>query len=61
MITYEVGDAVTYETFMGNRRTIKVESKEADIKNGIPGFEGRDDLGCLMWGYDYQILEVAPA
>lgn len=37
---YKVGDVVKYSPFGGGVRTVKVTSRESDIKNGRPGFLG---------------------
>ena len=54
-LNYEVGDTVIYSPFGGGRRTVVVEEKDPDIKNGRPGFAGGE-----VWGYDYQIITVIP-
>ena len=36
---YRVGDVIVYRSF-GGRRTVRVTNREADIKNGRPGFDG---------------------
>lgn len=64
MTAYEVGDTITHETG-GGRRTVTVDAKYDDVKNGRPGFDGTivrstvdgDEPGQLCWGYDEQILE----
>jgi hypothetical protein len=67
MSDYNVGDVITYSPFGGGMRTVKVTAKEADIKNGEPGFDGTiidghpDDVGMSVWGYDRQILIVQRA
>lgn len=53
---YEVGDTVVYETFCGPR-TVIITAKHADVKNGRPGFSGRNE-GGTYWGYDYQVVRV---
>lgn len=66
MHQYQVGDTVVYYPFGGDRRTVLVEAKYADIKNGRPGFDGRivgasgDDV-FTVWGYDDQITSIIPA
>lgn len=55
---YRVGSVIRYRSFGGEFRTVKVDEKSADIKDGRPGFGGQttDDAGC--WGYDDQIVRV---
>ena len=63
---YKVGDLITYTIFGGGSRTIKVTSKEKDVKDGRPGFTGvivsssdkNDTRGNNVWGYDYQIKKT---
>jgi hypothetical protein len=60
---YEVGDVIEYRTFTGNHRRVLVEYKEADVKNGRPGFDGTctnggANPGMTVWGYDDQITRV---
>ena len=60
---YKVGSIVTYRDFLGSSRTVRVEEKYADIKNGRPGFAGPmiDENGNALgdvWGYDSQIVRV---
>lgn len=54
IMNYEIGDRITYRNFGGQFITGVVESKEADIKNGRPGF----DLDTGVWGYDDQIVSI---
>lgn len=58
---YKVGDTVVYASADG-QRSILVDDKDPDIKNGRPGFGGtvvRGPLkGMSVWGYDEQIVEV---
>jgi hypothetical protein len=57
MMNYEIGHVVTYKTFGGGIRHVKVKVKEADIKNGWPGFAGKDIHNkSSVWGYDDQII-----
>ncbi len=37
---YRVGDVIIYSPFGGSRRKVKVTNREANIKNGRPGFDG---------------------
>jgi len=55
---YKVGSTIKYRTWGGEVRTVVVESKEADVKNGRRGFDGVDLDGGLCWGYDDQIIQV---
>ena len=32
--------------------------KEADVKNGKPGFVGKEEDGSGVWGYDHQIVAL---
>lgn len=64
-LDYEVGDRVRYSPFAGDARTVIVTGKEADIKNGEPGFDGyvvqfgdQVDYSRMVWGYDRQITGV---
>lgn len=57
MRNYEIGHVVTYKTFGGGTRHVKVKVREADIKNGRPGFAGKDiHNDSDVWGYDDQII-----
>jgi hypothetical protein len=55
MISYKVGDVIAYTPFGGGSRTVTVTAREADIKNGRPGFDGVAEHGGSVWGYDDQI------
>lgn len=55
---YKVGSTIKYSQFDGGDRTVVVENKEADIKNGRPGFDGTNAAGEGCWGYDDQIIGV---
>lgn len=55
---YRVGSKVRYRSFDGTVRTVTVESKADDIKDGRPGFDGQVRPGEWAWGYDDQILAV---
>ena len=57
-LNYRVGSIITYRTFGGEIRRVTVESKEDDIKNGRPGFDGQVRDGEWCWGYDDQITSV---
>ena len=57
-LNYRVGSTTKYRAFGGEVRTVVVESKEADIKNGRPGFDGMVHPGEWCWGYDDQIISV---
>jgi len=58
-IQYAEGDVIEYRDFLGDLRVVRVELKEDDIKNGMPGFDGTVVSGPekseSVWGYDYQI------
>jgi hypothetical protein len=62
---YEVGDVIAYQTFGQEigARIVVVTAKEADIKNGRPGFDAVliDGTGSMsfmpVWGYDDQIVK----
>jgi hypothetical protein len=60
---YAVGDHIEYAAFGGQHRVLVVTGKDADIKNGQPGFNGH--LPGLpeetIWGYDFQITYVVRA
>jgi hypothetical protein len=61
---YRVGSVIQYQPFVGAVRTLKVEVKEANIKNDRPGFVGKlvpstgNVLEDGVWGYDSQIVGV---
>lgn len=62
-VNYNVGDTIQYRHSGGGIRTVLVEDKDPDIKNGRPGFAGlctSEDMpfggGC--WGYDDQVIRV---
>ena len=38
---YRVGSVIRYRSFGGEFRTVKVDEKSADIKDGRPGFGGQ--------------------
>ena len=59
---YRVGSVIRYR-FFGNKfrtvfRTVKVDEKSSDIKDGRPGFGGQTTDGVDCWGYDDEIVEV---
>jgi hypothetical protein len=63
MAAYDEGDTIEYAAFGGEVRRVRVISREADVKDGEPGFVGEivdgtcgDDAMC--WGYDRQIMRV---
>jgi hypothetical protein len=63
MLDYKVGDIIEYTPFGGGTRRVEVTHREADIKNGRPGFDGTlvgasHELGQRVWGYDRQITRV---
>ena len=57
---YRVGSVIEYHSFGSEyARRVVVESKETDVKNGRPGFDGLLVDGTLaVWGYDDQISRV---
>ena len=55
---YKVGSTIKYRAFDGEVRTVVVEEKSDDIKNGRPGFDGTTKSGMDCWGYDDQIIGV---
>lgn len=67
---YKVGDVIEQEVFGGQRRFVLVGERHGCIKNGMPGFDGRqcdrhgseigrdDPIGNGVWGYDYQVIRV---
>lgn len=62
-IDYKVGDVVEYRPFGGGIRRVEVTNKDADVKNGLPGFDGElvdagDQEWRGVWGYDDQIIRV---
>lgn len=59
MNNYKVGDRVGYSPFGGGIRLCRVTAREADVKNGRPGFVGYGADGMDYWGYDDQILFVS--
>jgi hypothetical protein len=57
-LKYKAGSTIKYRPFGGPVRTVVVEVREADVKNGRPGFVGTTTSGEDVWGYDDQIIEV---
>lgn len=57
-IKYKIGSTIKYRAACGKIRTVLVEEKESDIKNGRPGFDGTELSGVGCWGYDDQIISV---
>lgn len=59
---YEIGDTIVYRAFGGERRVVRVDDKDPDIKNGRPGFDGTivegANIGQTVWGYDDQIVST---
>lgn len=58
-----VGDVIEYAAFGGEKRIVRIEHLEEDVKNGLPGFDGvqidmpiGDDW--KVWGYCDQILRI---
>jgi len=58
MFKYRVGSVIKYRSMGGEIRVVTVTSKESDIKNGRPGFDGDMRSGEGVWGYDDQIIAV---
>lgn len=57
-LNYKAGSIIKYRAFDGEVRKVVVEDREADVKNGRPGFVGTTTSGEDVWGYDDQIIEV---
>lgn len=67
-LSYKEGDVIRYSAFGGCRRTVLVDEKDDNIKNGRPGFSGQlvddnyellpEEDGMGVWGYDSQIFKV---
>ena len=57
-LNYKAGSTIKYTAFGGERRTVVVEEREANVKNGRPGFVGTTTKGEEVWGYDDQITQV---
>lgn len=62
-VNYNVGDIIQYRTFSGTVRSVLVEEKDDDVKNGRPGFAGRNVSASPgdaphVWGYDADIIRV---
>jgi hypothetical protein len=56
---YNVGDTIEYSPFGGGTRQVIVKTKEDDVKNGQPGFDGvLSDGSMAVWGYDHQITRI---
>jgi hypothetical protein len=62
-LAYGPGSIIRYSPFGGGIRTVLVTSREDDVKNGRPGFDGHlvGDHLATVWGYDDQITEVTAA
>jgi hypothetical protein len=61
MIDYQIGDTVMYRTLTGSLRVCRVESREDNIKNGLPGFSAVMADGMSVWGYDSDVIRVVKA
>lgn len=57
-MNYKVGSKVSFVDFLGGIATGIITHKDADIKNGRPGFDMIFEDGETRWGYDYQIIFV---
>lgn len=55
---YRVGSRIQYYTLGCKLRTVTVTHRDADIKDGSPGFDGTTDDGEDVWGYDGDIARV---
>ena len=57
---YRVGSVIRYRTIADRMRTVVVTKKQRNVKNGRPGFEGRETTGTgnMVWGYDEGITQV---
>lgn len=54
-----LGDVIEYSTFGGDKRVVKIEYLDEDIKNGRAGFDGRTiDMDYPVWGYCEQITRI---
>ena len=63
-LQYEKGDQVSYRAEGDNElRTVIVAERNANIRNGRPGFSGhiRDNTDREVWGYDDQIICIKRA
>lgn len=70
VLSYDEGDII--EVRVGGKvRRVLVESREADIKDGEPGWDGlivsstdrKDERGASVWGYNSNVIRrigVAP-
>lgn len=71
MFNIKPGDVVSYTPFGGGERLTQIVEREADVKNGQPGFTGNlvkieDDVVIPIvvngisevWGYDRQITRI---
>ena len=50
---YRIGSIIQYQTWDNETRTVTVDEKSRNIKNGRSGFAGSG-----VWGYDDQITSV---
>ena len=55
---YATGDFIEYATYGGTLRTVEVDERRLNIKNGEPGFTGTTTEGHPCWGYDRQITAL---
>ncbi len=59
---YAPGDTILVDRGPEGEVAVKVKYREADIKNGVPGWEGKivgdDSIFGGVWGYDTQIIRV---
>jgi len=66
MDNYAIGEVIKYQPYGGAVRTVIVAAREADIKNGRPGFSGTQiepafeyNWQAAVWGYDSQIISIS--
>lgn len=71
MFHYKPGDVIAANTWRSGERIVLVDTHEADVKNGQPGFTGtlcRVEDGVAIpvtvdgvdgvWGYDQQVTRI---
>jgi len=60
---YRVGDRIVQHCFSDSRnaRSVTVQAKHRNIKNGRAGFDGVTDGGLSVWGYDEDVAYVIGA
>jgi hypothetical protein len=62
MTKYRVGDCIVQWCFGSPEaaRTVIVDGRSANIKNGRSGFSGHTPQGLSVWGYDDEVQAVMP-